>query len=300
MEKWDFNFTQIVSAIFQSLGIFLKYCLGGFAAGIVFSGIFTLIITYFYRKRRKNDDSKMMYIFAVFILWCGWCLSMLITGGLYGALVSYRTVLVKEMHKNPALFSTPEAAEVYIILGNLEKLSETDCNAVGILIRKELDTYHKTKRFSLYKLIRGTNKFAEKLPLVIDKQLRLPEIANELNQYGDALTFGSRFSSADMRSMLLSALNKNQDFQKMLVVWQWFIYVTQSFEAYLACHTEYHGEITVEQFCDAQVHFLLDYFLDRLLLGKFLNYISVTLTVIITASAGSFALVIFWTKPQSS
>ena len=298
MEKWAFNFSQALSAIFQSFGIFLTYCFIGLAIGIVFSVIFTLVITFMYQKRRKNDDSKVMYVFAVFILWSGWCLSMLITGGLGGALIAYRTVLVKEMHKNSVLFSVPEAAEAYIILGNLEKLSEMDCITVGNLIKGELDAYHETKCFPLHRLIIGTNKFAEKLPLVIDRQLQLPEIANELNQYGDALSVGSQFSSATLRSGLLSVLNQSKDFQDIVVVWKWFFYVTRSFEVFLEHQPKFQGEITVEQFCEAQVNFLLDYFLDQILWQKFFHYLFVAFTVVVTTCIGSFALVFFWTKPQ--
>ena len=298
MEKWDFNFSQVLSAIFQSLDIFFKYCFIGLVIGIVFAVIFTLVITFIYRNRCKNDDSKVMYVFAIFILWSGWCLSMLITGGLGGALIAYRTVLVKEMHQNSVLFSAPESAEAYIILGNLGKLSEMDCTAVGNLIKEELDVYHETKRFSLYQLIIGTNEFAEKLPHVIDRQLQLPEIVNKLHQYGDAITFGSQFSSATLRTSLLSALNKSKDIQEFSVVWEWFIFTTQSFEFYLEHHPEYQGEITVEQFCEAQVNFLFDYFLDQILWQKFFHYLCVAFTVVVTTCIGSFALVFFWTKPQ--
>ena len=96
------------------------------------------------------------------------------------------------------MFSVPEAAEFYIVSGNLEKLTEMDCVSVAKLIQKDLDEFQKKKTIPLYELVIHTNRFADKLPLVLDKQLKLPEIANELNKYSNAMKFGSIFSSSSL------------------------------------------------------------------------------------------------------
>lgn len=298
LEQLTFSSNQILSAVFQSAEVFLKYCFIGLAAGIGLAVIITCILACIYHKRdKKNDDSKMMYAFAICILWCGCCISMMITGGYGGALIGYRTVLAKEIHKNSILFTVPEAAEIYIIFGHLEKLSEMDCVTVGNLIKKEFDSFHKEKRFPLYNLVIGTNKFADKIPLIVDKQLQLPEIANRWNQYRRGLTFGREFSSAEMRTVLYTVLNKQAEFKALVTALSWFIKVTKSFENYLADHPEYHGKITVEQLCDAQINFI-DKLLDQKLWSMFTNFLSIALTVVLLTCASCFALVVFWTKPQ--
>lgn len=299
MDSLGMSFSQILSAIVQSAGIFFKYSLIMLLAGIVLAGIFSCILTVYYQKRRKNDDSKVMYVFALILIWSGWCIPMLILGGLGGALAAYRTVLIKEAHKNPSLFSAPEAAEFYIVSGNLEKLAEMDSASVGKLIQKDLDEFHKKKTIPLYDLVIRTNRFADKVPLVLDKQLKLPEIANELNKYSNAMKFGSIFSSSSLRSALSASL-KNKELQDLAMVWKWYFHMTKSFEAFLAERKEYHGEISLEQLCDAQRHFLLDDLLDSFLLQKFLNYLLTTLIIIAVSCCGSFALVLFWTKPEKN
>ena len=194
----------------------------------------------------------------------------------------------------------PEAAEFYIVSGNLEKLTEMDCVSVAKLIQKDLDEFQKKKTIPLYELVIHTNRFADKLPLVLDKQLKLPEIANELNKYSNAMKFGSIFSSSSLRSAVLSASLKNKEIQDFATVWKWYFYITKSFEAFLAERKEYHGEISLEQLCDAQRHFLLDDLLDGFLLQKFLNYLFTTLIIIAVSCGGSFALVLFWTKPEKN
>lgn len=300
LEQWTFSFNQILSAAFQSIGVFFKFCFIGLAVGIGLSIIITCILACIYHKRnKKNDDSKVMYAFAICLVWCGCCLSMMITGGYGGALIGYRTVLAKEIHKKPILFTAPEAAEIYIIFGHLEKLSEMDCITVGSLIKNEFDSFYKEKRFPLYSLVIGTNKFADKIPLIVDKQLQLPEIANKWNQYRyrRGLTFGREFSSAEMRAGLYAALNRHTEFKVLVTALNWFIKVTQVFETYLADHPEYHGKITVEQLCDAQINFI-DSLLDQKLWKMFTNFLSVALTVVLITCAGSLVLVVFWTKPQ--
>lgn len=300
LEQWTFSFNQVLSAVFQSTGVFFKFCFIGLVTGIGLSIIITCILAYIYHKRnKKNDDSKVMYAFAICLVWCGCCLSMMITGGYGGALIGYRTVLAKEIHKNPILFTAPEAAEIYIIFGHLEKLSEMDCITVGSLIKNEFDSFYKEKRFPLYSLVIGTNKFADKIPLIVDNQLQLPEIANRWNQYRyrRGLTFGKEFSSAEMRAGLYTALNRHAEFKVLVTALNWFIKVTQAFEHYLADHPEYHGKITVEQLCDAQINFI-DSLLDQKLWRMFANFLSVALTAVLFTCASSFALVVFWTKSQ--
>lgn len=300
LEQWTFSFNQILSAAFQSIGVFFKFCFIGLAVGIGLSVIITCILTYIYHKRnKKNDDSKVMYAFAICLLWCGCCLSMMITGGYGGALIGYRTVLAKEMHKNPILFTAPEAAEIYILFGHLEKLSEMDCITVGNLIKNEFDSFYKEKRFPLYSLVIGTSKFADKVPLIVDNQLQLPEIANKWHQfrYINGLKFGKEFSPAHMRAMLYAELNEHTEFKILVIALNWFIKVTQVFETYLADHPEYHGKITVEQLCDAQINFI-DSLLDQKLWKMFTNFLSVALAAVLITCAGSLVLVVFWTKPQ--
>ena len=298
MGQWEFDFARMLSAIGESVGLFLKYIQLGLLTGIVFAGIFTFLFRRLYRRRAANDDSKVMYGFALFLLWSGWTLSMMITGAFGGALAAYQQVLVRGLHTQPQLFSSREIAEVYIILGQLENLTEQSSYAVGAQIQAELDAYHDSGRLQLYSLVTATNRFVTKLPQIMDRQLKLPEIAKELNQYGNALNIGCVFSPDDLRSTIVATLNSDPGVRTFLSLCRWFFYFSNFFEIFLKEHPEFQGAVTVDQCCEAQIHFLLDHFLNDLFLMRFLGYLRVALLVVATATLGGFALIFFWTRPR--
>ena len=300
MDVYQFRFGQFFSAVIQSLGVFLNYSLIGFLIGLAGAIFFSCLLTRMYRKRCHTDDAKTVYVFSIIILCLSWTVPLLISGALGGAFLAYKTVLVKEIRKNAEKFTNPELAEVFIVFGELEKLSETDPATVGSNIQKGLDSFHKTGNLPLYTLVSSTNRFVEKLPQIVDKQLKIPEIAQNLSRLTDNKVFGKTFSSADIYSGFSAAMQNNSDFQNLILIWKWFTNVTTAFEKYLAEHAEYQGEITKEQFCNAQINFLLDGLIGNFLREKFVSYFSLTIFIIIILTGGTFALVAFFSRPQDN